>query len=84
MWNLDFEEKCINFVEQVYSDLQRVAFLFSSPWKSGDFSFDVRKITLEEEKITLEEVFSKTYVQKIRTLLFRISSNFGRWRVNQC
>ena len=57
MWNLDFEEKCINFVEQVYSDLQRVAFLFSSPWKSGDFSFDVRKITLEEEKITLEEVF---------------------------
>ena len=45
MWNLDFEEKCINFVEQVYSDLQRVAFLFSSPWKSGDFSFDVRKIT---------------------------------------
>ena len=63
MWNLDFEEKCINFVEQVYSDLQRVAFFVLNRWKSGDASFDVQKTSFEERKMTLKEVFVGTYVE---------------------
>ena len=65
MLNLDFDEKCINFVVRISSDLHRVALFVLKRWKSDISSFYIRKTSFEERKTTLEEGFSKTYVQKI-------------------
>jgi hypothetical protein len=63
--NLDFKEKCINFVLQLYSDLLGGRYFFLYSWKSGVSSFNVRKTSFEERKITSNVVFWKNYAQKI-------------------
>ena len=65
MLNLDFSEKCINFVVPMHSDLMRVAFLFVFTWKSSEISFKERKPSFNVRKITSKERISKTHAQEI-------------------
>ena len=61
--NLDFAEKCVNFVVRILSGLSRPLFLFVTPWKSSMPSFYVGETSFEERKTTLKEGFPENIAQ---------------------